>query len=137
MKLIVCLDDKNGMLFMKKRQSRDRLLIEDIGKHTTGETVLMEAYSLPLFDGSGIPCRVSDDPLTDAIPDGVCFNERFRAAPHKDAIDTVILYRWNRHYPGDFFFDLDLSDYTRESVYEFPGSSHDKITREIYKRNLK
>ena len=135
MKLIVCLDDKNGMLFMKKRQSRDRLLIEDIGKCTAGETVLMESYSLPLFDGSGIPCRASDTPLTDAIPGGVFFNERFRVSSEKDRIDTVILYRWNRHYPGDFFFDLDLSDYTRESVYEFPGSSHDKITREIYRRN--
>ena len=42
MKLIVCLDDKNGMLFMKKRQSRDRLLIEDVGQQADGETVLME-----------------------------------------------------------------------------------------------
>ena len=30
MKLIVCLDDKNGMMFNKRRQSRDRVLIENV-----------------------------------------------------------------------------------------------------------
>ena len=130
MKLIVCLDDKNGMLFMKKRQSRDRLLIEDIGKCTAGETVLMESYSLPLFDGSGIPCRASDTPLTDAIPGGVFFNERFRVSPHKDSIDTVILYRWNRHYPADLSWETIPGQLI--SREDFPGKSHETITREVY-----
>ena len=32
MKLIVCLDDNNGMMFNKRRQSRDRVLIENVFK---------------------------------------------------------------------------------------------------------
>ena len=30
MKIIVCLDDYGGMLFNSRRQSRDRMLIDDI-----------------------------------------------------------------------------------------------------------
>ena len=30
MTLIVCIDDKNGLLFNHRRQSRDRVLIEDL-----------------------------------------------------------------------------------------------------------
>jgi len=135
MKLIVCIDDKNGMLFMKKRQSRDRLLIADLGTLVKGETVWIEPYSEILLQGSSISYRCSDAPLEEAKPNGVCLNERFSVKPYADAIDTVILYRWNRHYPGDFFFDLDLHHFSLTSTYEFQGSSHDKITRQIYKRN--
>lgn len=136
MKLIVCIDDKNGMLFMKKRQSRDRLLIEDVGKLMEGETLLIEPYSELLFKESGISYQLSDSPLEAAKSGGICFIERFSVKPYTDAIDTVILYRWNRHYPGDFFFDLDLTQFSLESTYEFAGSSHDKITRMIYRRNV-
>ena len=30
MKIIVCLDDNNGMLFNNRRQSRDKTVVEDI-----------------------------------------------------------------------------------------------------------
>ena len=39
MNLIVCLDDKNGMAFNGRRQSRDRLLTEDL-LQTVGESCL-------------------------------------------------------------------------------------------------
>ena len=32
MKIIACLDDNNGLLFNNRRQSRDRVVIEDILK---------------------------------------------------------------------------------------------------------
>ena len=37
MKLIVCLDDNKGMMFNKRRQSRDRVLIENILELRKGE----------------------------------------------------------------------------------------------------
>ena len=30
MKIIVCLDDNSGMMFNRRRQSRDRVVIDDI-----------------------------------------------------------------------------------------------------------
>ena len=51
-------------------------------------------------------------------------------------IDTLIIYRWNRLYHSDVKFDVDVkkSGYKLKSSTEFAGSSHDKITKEIYVR---
>ena len=48
-------------------------------------------------------------------------------------ITKVILYYWNREYPADQYFDLELNDWILESEIEFEGSSHEKITRKIFK----
>ena len=49
MKLIVCLDDNNGMMFNKRRQSRDRLLIENMLELCKGERLYTNEYSGKLF----------------------------------------------------------------------------------------
>ena len=49
-------------------------------------------------------------------------------------IEKVILYHWNRDYPADTYFDLDLTDWKITRTEEFPGFSHDKITEEVYCR---
>jgi len=54
-----------------------------------------------------------------------------------DRVEAVILYRWNRTYPADLRFDWTPSDFYLESAVEFPGNSHEKITREIYQRKEK
>ena len=52
MNLIVCLDDRNGMMFNGRRQSRDRADIEDILRDCAGR-LCIEGYSEPLFAGRG------------------------------------------------------------------------------------
>ena len=47
-------------------------------------------------------------------------------------IDKIIIYKWNRDYPADKYFDIDLSSYELISTQDFQGSSHDLITEEIY-----
>ena len=54
MKVIVCVDDNNGMMFNNRRQSRDRILIEDVVKNVIGGNLLMAPYSEPLFKDSNI-----------------------------------------------------------------------------------
>lgn len=44
MRLIVCLDDKNGMAFNHRRQSRDRIVTEKIEELAKGSVL-----PLPLF----------------------------------------------------------------------------------------
>jgi hypothetical protein len=48
----------------------------------------------------------------------------------------VVIYKWNRRYPFDVKMEKLPTElgFKLESVYEFKGNAHDKITREVYKR---
>ena len=48
--------------------------------------------------------------------------------------ESVVLYKWNRVYPADQYFAMDLSGWKLVETVEFPGSSHEKITEERYER---
>ena len=48
MKLIVCLDDNNGMMFNKRRQSRDRVLVENVVELCKSEKLYTNEYSAKL-----------------------------------------------------------------------------------------
>ena len=49
MQVIVCVDDNGGMMFNKRRQSRDRVLCEYVMRLSEGHQVYMSAYSDKLF----------------------------------------------------------------------------------------
>ena len=49
MKLIVCLDDNKGMMFNNRRQSRVRVLIENVLELCKGEKLYTNEYSSKLF----------------------------------------------------------------------------------------
>ncbi len=134
MRVIVCLDDRLGMMFNNRRQSRDSVLVQDVLKDLGDEKLYISPYSEPLFEGTDANVRVKKNPLKAAKRDSVCFIEDMHLSEYKEEIDTVIIYRWNRHYPCDFYFDLDINEYELVSGYEFAGSSHEKITKEVYKR---
>ena len=52
MKVIVCLDERRGMMFNNRRQSRDSVLIEDVVKDLCGEKLFISPYSEKLFENS-------------------------------------------------------------------------------------
>ena len=52
MNIIVCLDDKNGMLFNKRRQSSDIKIIDRIMEITQDSALLMNSYSAKQFSRS-------------------------------------------------------------------------------------
>ena len=133
MQVIVCCDNRMGMLFNHRRQSQDRVL-RDYLRELTGERGLrMNAYSQKQF-GESPEILVSEDFLSTAGKEDVCFVEDQPLSPFADQIDSLILCRWNRDYPGDFFLDLDLSTWKLTDTQEFPGSSHEKITVEVYEK---
>ena len=134
MRVIVCLDERSGMMFNNRRQSRDRVLIEDIIKDLKDEKLLISPYSKMLFEGTDAKIKVENDPLKAAKQDEACFIEDKHLSEYKGEIDILVIYRWNRHYPCDFYFDLDINEYKLVSSCEFAGSSHEKITKEVYKR---
>ena len=133
MKLIVCLDERKGMMFNNRRQSRDRVLIDNMIKMVGDDKLYIAPYSEGLFENKEIKLKVKKNPLK-AADENWCFIENLPVAEYKDEIETVVIYHWNRHYPGDFFFDLELDSYTLESSEELVGSSHEKITKEIWNK---
>ena len=133
----VTVDERMGIAFNKRRQSRDRVLIKDLLDTATGKVYVSE-YSLPLFDEYKDRVIVAEDPLAQCPDGGCCFVEMVELMPYIEEIDTLIVYNWNRHYPADKTLDIDLENgrFSLTSSTEFVGSSHEKITKETY-RNTK
>lgn len=127
MNLIICLDDNNGISFNGRRQSRDKLLIERIENNIPCEKIFVHPNSEKLFSGKVNAC---DDFLDAADETDYCFSES--VLPKAEDIKKLIIYRWNRSYPYDFQFDLDLNNFKLIKTTDFIGSSHDKITEEVY-----
>lgn len=135
MNIIVCIDDEYGMLFNHRRQSRDRLLRERILMLTKGKKLWMNLYSAKQFEEECAENMfVDEDFLHNAGNGDYCFVETEDITKYVSKIEKIVLYRWNRRYPSDFKFALDLYDWTMESTFEFAGSSHEKITEDIYRK---
>lgn len=136
MHVIVCLDNQNGMLFNRRRQSRDRAVIVDILQNLEGRLLKVRKFSEDIFPVDGETIWVSDKSPADVEADQVCFLEDAPLSPVLERITTLTIYRWNRDYPGDFYLDIDpiAAGLTLQSRTEFPGYSHDKITKEVYVR---
>ncbi len=126
MTLIVCLDDKNGMMFGTKRQSRDSVLTQRILAKTEGKKLVVSPYSAPLFEGKK-ELAVADDPASCCAADDFLFVEN---TPLPSSVDTILIYRWNRRYPATRFFTLSTEGFQRVETAEFAGSSHECITEE-------
>ncbi len=132
MKVIVCLDEKQGMTFFGKRQSRDRRVIEDICNTT--KTVWINAFSESLFSEMPITIHVAEDFLSQAGNGEVCFVENQLLSPYVENIEELIVYQWNRSYPSNLKLDLSLDEWKLVKEEEFAGFSHEKITKQILVR---
>ena len=132
--LIAAVDDFGGMMFNHRRQSQDRLLREKILSITGDRPLWMNAYSAGQFQEPIPTLRVEEDCLSRAGKGEYCLIENLPAAAHASEIESILLFHWNRKYPGDFYFDIDVTDggWTLTETEEFPGSSHEKITMEVY-----
>ena len=137
MNIIVCLDDKNGMMCNKRRQSQDKLLRSDIKELVKSKILYMNNYSYKLYkdidDGN---IKVYEDFLNECNENDFCLVEDKSLYKYIDKINTIVIYNWNRIYPTDLHFDIDLNNNSWELMNEseFEGSSHEKITKKIYRR---
>lgn len=133
--IIITLDDKNGMLFNNRRQSRDKAVMEDIASHLQGKPIRISAYSELLFKDTDINYTVCcGDPMSKAGQGEYCFMEEAIPEEHLPNMESFIIYHWNRLYPSDVRFDIDLekNGYRHLSTKEFMGNSHEKITKEVW-----
>ena len=129
MTLYICLDDRNGLQFNKRRQSRDSAVLEDIRSQLRGN-LLIEPFSEKLIRESEIPYVLAPETAEDY------FAEDIPAQEVLEETCKIVIYRWNRHYPSDIRWEPDLAamGFTLQETTEFPGTSHEKITREVYAR---
>lgn len=132
MTIVACLDDNNGILFNNRRQSRDKFLTEDVIKTANGNKILINEFSKPLFADFESLVTVSDAFLNNATENDICFVENVALTEFENKINKLIIYKWNRVYPADFHFNLDLSKYKLTESTDFEGNSHNKITKEVY-----
>jgi hypothetical protein len=126
MKVFICLDEKNGMMFNKRRQSKDSIVIKKVRKIVDKEVLYVSEYTQSLFPEG----KVCED---FSVINGYAFIENPNDI-FPDMIDTLYIFKWNRHYPSDKKFTMDLLGYIKSDEVEFGGSSHEKITLETYKR---
>lgn len=131
----VTVDNKMGVAFNKRRQSRDKLLIEDLCK-TSGTDIYVTSYSALLFEDFEERIKIVKDPLTECPDGGTCFLELTDISNHLDNISELIIYRWNKIYPSDKKLEVDIleSNFNLISTCDFVGKSHDIITKEIYRK---
>ena len=133
MKIIVCVDKKNGIMFCGKRVSQDSTLREKVMEIAYGSRLLMSEYSKKQFKEFD-DVIVDNDCLDNAAEEDFCFVE-YQTIPI-DEVSEIYLFNWNRNYPADVFFEIEPKKYgfKRISKENFKGSSHDKITLEVYRR---
>ena len=133
MKICVCLDKKIGMMFFGKRQSQDAVQRERFLSLVGNNKLWMSDYSAKLF--GDLPNIVVDENYSaNAGADDYCFVEDQSFDISK--CSTVVIYKWNRQYQADKSFTVNLKaeGFKKISTHNFAGSSHDKITEEIYER---
>lgn len=135
MRLIVAVDDDNGMMFNYRRQSQDSVVRERILQMSEDAALWINEYTKKQFGDIPPYVHVSDTPLEEAHSGEFCFIEDAGIALYRDRIEEVVIFRWNRRYPGDMEFDFFPQDHGMELVKseDFKGSSHEKITMEIWK----
>ena len=132
--LIVCLDSRNGMAFNGRRQSRDARVIDDILDIVRDRPIYASSYTKRMF-GERAEIRCGAKFMFNAGPGEFCFIETKSVSAVSDRVERLIIYRWNRHYLSDVYFDIDISEgFVLEDTYEFEGKSHPAITREVYVR---
>lgn len=133
MKLIVCTDKNGGMMFGGRRQSTDSVLRKKIAELSEGARLLMNSYSAKQFEGV---CGITVDELflENALPDDFCFAED--RLPLSEKVDEFYIFNWNRKYPADLFFTVNMKaeGFKKIRKEDFRGSSHDKITLEVYSK---
>lgn len=139
MKVIVCLDKNNGIMFNSRRQSRDKNIIEDILKSIKNSKLYISDYSSILFKNiKNKNIIIDDNMLSAAKTDDYCFAEDKMLSPESEKITEITVYFWNKIYPADRYLDINIDSlgFTLYESYDFKGYSHDTITKNVYKRTI-
>ncbi len=127
--IALCVDNAFGMRFCGRRQSKDSAVRQRL-LELSGGKLRMSHYSARQFDGD---IYAGEDYLSGAGDGDWCFVENSDYAAFAEHIEQLVLFHWNRDYPADGYFVFPGS-WSLYSTEDFPGTSHEKITQEVYRK---
>lgn len=134
MYLIACVEDRMGMLFNHRRVSQDKAVCKNIIDMCDKQKIYIQEYSSVLFkDHDPDNIKFVKDFSSSDLRGQYVFVENPKSVK-EEMLEKIILYHWNRKYPADQFFPIDLTGWKLSETAEFSGNSHEKITKEIYVR---
>lgn len=130
MTVYFCLDDQGGLLFNGRRLSRDAVLVADMAAMVP-DTLTIDPFSEKLIAAAGIPYALAGEALPE---EAHFFLENRDPETVLPLAQTLVIYRWNRQYPSDVRWEKIPADhgFTLSETKEFPGKSHEIITKEVY-----
>lgn len=133
MTLILCADNHNGLLFNKRRLSRDSAVCEHILALCGGRPLWMNEYSAAIFPQNTPNICVSENFWEMAGEGDFCFAENADLSVISGQAKKLVIYRWNRSYPSDVkLSERILADRKLTHTFAFAGTSHPCITQEVY-----
>lgn len=136
--LIVCVDERNGMMFNNRRQSRDKILTGHIIEKAKDKKLWITTFSKDIFNiEEDENIMIDDNFYSIAEKEDYCFIENIDANNFIDKVDKIIIYNWNKHYPADRYFNINLNNWEIISEENFKGYSHENITEKIFVRREK
>ena len=136
--LIVCVDERNGMMFNNRRQSRDKILTGHIIEKAKDKKLWITTFSKYIFNiEEDENIMIDDNFYSIAEKEDYCFIENIDVNNFIDKVDKIIIYNWNKHYPADRYFNINLNNWEIISEENFEGYSHENITEKIFVRREK
>ena len=135
MTVALCVCDAGGMMFNKRRQSKDRRVIADLVALSGEREIVITPFSEKLFSECADKTRVLSD-LSAPCAGSFVFCDDVAPSELAFEISTLIIYRWNRKYPADKYMGIcpERDGFSLVESVDFVGDSHEKITREIWKK---
>lgn len=130
MTIIACVAKNGEMMFNKRRCSFDRIVLEDIAYIFKDKVLNLKKYSEKLFLDLDVKTRVIDDPMS-LVNEDIFFLEDMSFDEIPANTEKIILYRWDRVYPADVYFNIGTG-FSLAECTKIKGNSHDNIKKEVY-----
>lgn len=133
MKIAICIDKSGGILFNKRRLSQDSVLRQKLLELAGDGGLYLNEYSAKQFE-TGSNLAVSENFIEAAGAQNLCFVENV-TFPMQE-VTELYLFNWNRAYPADTHFKFNAKEmgFKKVGSEDLVGSSHKKITLEVFKR---
>lgn len=136
--IITCVDNNMGMLFNNRRLSKDKVVTKHIIDLVSNNKIWINNFSKELFEDYKLDNLIIDDDFINKVGnDDYCFIENIFTSELIEKSDKIIVFNWNRKYPANLYFNINLDNWILEKEIDFIGNSHNKITQKIYIRGEK